>query len=63
MGQASVKGLENHHESIGIGQKNLPQLQGHPPRPRSPCHLHGPAPQAAPGLMGSALLMLLKTDK
>jgi hypothetical protein len=42
--------LENSHEGQGIGQENLPELQGDPAQGRGKGHLHRPAPQAAPGL-------------
>ena len=42
------------HESTGIGQEDLPQLQDHPAQRRRARDLHGSAPQAAPGLNGPA---------
>ena len=42
--------MSERNESTGIGEENLPQLQDHPAQRRRARDLHGPAPQAAPGL-------------
>jgi hypothetical protein len=39
------------HESTGIGEKDVPQLQGHSQEGRGARHLHQPAAQTATGLM------------
>jgi hypothetical protein len=43
-----VKG--SSHESAGIGEENLSQLQDHPQEARGAGDLQGPAAQAAAGL-------------
>ena len=43
------------HESLGIRQEDLPQLQDHPSQGCGPCDLHRSAPQAAPGLIDPSL--------
>lgn len=46
------KVLGECNESFGFGQKNLPQLQDHPPQGCGARDLHGSASQAAPRLIG-----------
>jgi hypothetical protein len=46
------------HESSRIGQKAVPQLQGHPPQGRGPHHLHGSPPQAAPRLISQVWIRI-----
>ena len=41
----------NGHESAGIGEENLPQLQDRPPQAGGAGDLQESAPQAAPGLI------------
>jgi hypothetical protein len=49
---SSVDGfLENTHESQGIGQKDVQELQDHSTQWRRQGDLHGRASQAAPGLI------------
>jgi hypothetical protein len=43
--------LENTHESQGIGQKDVQELQDHSTQWRRQGDLHGRASQAAPGLI------------
>jgi len=43
------------HESIGVSQENLPELQDHPAQARNPGHLQGSAAQATPRLIRRAL--------
>jgi hypothetical protein len=40
----------SRHESTGIGEAHLPQLQDHPQEARGARDLQGSTPQAAPGL-------------
>jgi hypothetical protein len=42
--------VEVVHESDGIGEENLPQMQDHPPQGRGAGHLPEPAAQAAAGM-------------
>ena len=47
----AIGGSGEDHESFGIRQEDVPQLQNHPSQGRGACDLHRPPPQAAPGLM------------
>ena len=51
-GGTDGKILGECNESFGFGQKNLPQLQDHPPQGCGARDLHGSASQAAPRLIG-----------
>jgi hypothetical protein len=42
---------EKENESFGIGEEDLPQVQGDSSQGRGSRHLHGPAPQAASRLI------------
>ncbi len=44
------EGQGAEHESFGIGQEDVPQLQDHPSQWRGACDLYRSAPQAAPRL-------------
>src|SRR5690606_20535714 len=50
-----------NHESNGIGQSNLPELQGHQAQGRGAYHLHRPAPQATPGLTQASTQVFKET--
>jgi hypothetical protein len=49
----AIGGSGEDHESLGIRQGNVPQLQNHPPQGRGPRDLHGPTSQAASRLIAA----------
>jgi hypothetical protein len=46
----NARNQETDHESDGIGEENLPQVQDRAPQAGGSRHLLRPAPQAAAGL-------------
>jgi hypothetical protein len=48
--------MERGHESDGIGEENVPQLQDRAAQGRGARDLQGSAAQAAPGVMGELFL-------